>query len=52
MPSIGRRDFVASAFLMAAGLGSGRAFASGFPSRPIRLIVPYGPEAVPILSRA
>ncbi|WP_431120942.1 tripartite tricarboxylate transporter substrate binding protein [Variovorax paradoxus] len=43
MPSICRRDFVASAFLMAAGLGSGRTFAGGFPSRPIRLVVPYGP---------
>jgi len=43
MPSICRRDFVASAFLMATGLGSGRAFAGSFPSRPIRPIVPYGP---------
>ena len=43
MPSISRRNFVALTVSTAAGTMNGAAFASGFPNRPIRLIVPYAP---------
>lgn len=42
MPYIRRREFIASTLLTTTALMSGKAFADGFPSRPIRLIVPYG----------
>ncbi len=43
MPTLSRRDFVATT-LSAAALSLGRpALASDYPSRPIRLVVPYAP---------
>ena len=43
MPTLSRRDFVATS-LSAAALSLGRpAFANDYPSRPIRLVVPYAP---------
>lgn len=37
-----RREFVAST-VAAAAIGGGRVYADAYPSRPIRLIVPYSP---------
>ncbi len=42
MSELSRRTFLASAAGLAAAALPGGAMANGFPSRPIRLIVPYG----------
>jgi tripartite-type tricarboxylate transporter receptor subunit TctC len=42
MNDISRREFVASALLLATASMNGTAFANAYPNRPIRLIVPYG----------
>jgi tripartite-type tricarboxylate transporter receptor subunit TctC len=43
MSVMSRRDFVASGLSLAAISVSPTSFASGFPDRPIRLVVPYSP---------
>lgn len=43
MPSLSRRNLIGSALALATGALGGTAFAAGYPSRPIRLIVPYAP---------
>lgn len=43
MNKLSRRDFIAFAATMAAGSMPGVAFADTFPSRPIKLVVPYAP---------
>lgn len=43
MQVISRRDFVVSSFSIAAVSVSPASLASGFPSRPIRMVVPYAP---------
>ena len=41
--SINRRTFVAGAVAAGAAMSAAPAFAQGYPTRPIRLIVPYPP---------
>lgn len=41
MPNVSRRRFIASTIAAAAASLGGPVLASGFPSRPIRLVVPY-----------
>lgn len=41
MQSLSRRDFIAGTAALAAASASGSVFASSYPSRPIRLVVPY-----------
>lgn len=43
MPTLSRRDFVATSLSAAALSLSRPAFANDYPSRPIRLVVPYAP---------
>ena len=43
MTTMSRRDFVASGVALAAACASPAVHASGYPNRPIRMVVPYGP---------
>lgn len=40
---LSRRTFAGSVLALTAGTLGGAAFANGFPSRPVRLVVPYAP---------